>query len=86
MYQFFQAITHYSLQEYETAILLFKQIPQTSVYYSDVLRYMFLSYVALQEYMHIGDLLDQFLASPVLQDADVYTLFDSLLYVNQQER
>lgn len=86
VYQFFQAISHYSLQEYEASILLFKQIPETSVYITDVVRYMFLAYVALQDYEQIGVLLDKLVAVPLLQDADVYTLFDSLLYTDQKEK
>lgn len=85
VYQFFQAITHYSLQEYEASILLFQQIPATSVYYSDVLRYMFLAYLALQDYDKVDVFLNQLVNQPVLQDADVYTIFDSLLY-NWQEK
>lgn len=86
VYQFFQAISHYSLKEYEASILLFKQIPETSVYTTDVVRYMLLAYVALQDYEQIGVLLDKLITVPLLQDADVYTLFDSLLYSDQKEQ
>lgn len=86
MYQFFQAIAHFSLQEYEASILLFQQVPKTSVYATDVLRYIFLAHVALGDYEKIGDLLDQFLDMQDLQDADLYTLFDSLLYAQEHEK
>ncbi len=85
VYQFFQAIAHYSLQEYEASILLFQQIPATSVYYNDVLRYMFLAYLAVEEYDKVDVFLNKLVNQPVLQDADVYTIFDSLLY-NWQEK
>jgi hypothetical protein len=86
VYQFFQAIAHYSLQEYETSILLFQQIPTTSVYYPDVVRYMFLAYLAIEDYDQVGQLLETIIAWPVLQDADVYTLFDSLLFNDQPQK
>jgi hypothetical protein len=85
VYQFFQAITHYSLREYEASILLFQQIPTTSTYYADVVRYMFLAYVALKDEKQIGAFIEQLVNQQVLQDADVYTLFDALLY-NEQEK
>ena len=85
VYQFFQAITHYSLREYEASILLFQQIPTTSTYYADVVRYMFLAYVALKDEQQIGAFIEQLVNQQVLQDADVYTLFDALLY-NEQEK
>jgi len=85
VYQFFQAIAHYSLKEYEASILLFQQISPSSVYYPDVVRYMFLSYIALQDYEKVDVLLNQLVNQPVLQDADVYTIFDSLLYNGQKK-
>gem|GEM_PF-6703167 len=55
------------------------------MYYPDVVRYMFLSYIALQDYEKVDVLLNQLVNQPVLQDADVYTIFDSLLYNGQKK-
>lgn len=80
VYQFFQGIAHYSLQEYETTILLFEQLPKESAYYADVVRYLFLSYAALGDHDNVGKKLDAMLANKKLLDADVYTIFDTILY------
>lgn len=86
VYQFFQAIAHYSLREYETSIALFRQIPEQSVYYQDVVRYLFLAYTAIEDEEHIGQFLAVLTSGAVLHDADVYTIFDSLLYSDQKEK
>jgi hypothetical protein len=80
MYQFFQWIAHYFLNEHQESILLLKQVSSKSAYAPDINRYLLLNYVALGERKQVTEIVKQFVDQKKIVVTDFATLFDLLLF------
>lgn len=80
MYQFFQGIAHFFLNEHQESILLLKEVSAKSAYAADVNRYLLLNYVALWERKQVTATIEQLTAQKKLLATDFATLFDLLLF------
>lgn len=86
VYQFFQWLAHYFAWQYKQSIALFANVDNKSVYYQDVLRYLLLSYVAVNDIQHAGEVASLLLASNALIIEDIYSIFDLFLYSPIREK
>lgn len=80
MYQFFQWIAHFFLNEHNESILLLKEVSEKSSYATDIKRYLLLNYVALWERNQVTTIIKELVNQKTLWVTDFATLFDLLLF------
>lgn len=79
-YQYFQWIAHFFVGQYELSIAVMSNLLDHDVYTDDALRYIYLWYVSLEDWIHAGEIAQRMATKNDLVIADLYTLFDTFFF------